>query len=114
MQSKIEQQVMAGVGMIYAARLLISRTAGEAYALALAALALWQLTWVHRVFSNFLSVSRGGPLSTEHYLVYAVEHTQLAVQLALFVVAVAGVALFADALRATRSPHLHRSLLLPR
>lgn len=94
---------MASVAVIHAARLAASRIALECYALALAAVALWQLTWVHKVFANWAQVGLSG---TWKFLSYAVLHTHLAVQLSLLVVAVAGIALVADALRALNTPRL--------
>ena len=105
---------MAAVGVIYVARTLISRTAVELYVLAASAVAIWQLTWVHKIFANFVAVEKGGPGSISTYSLYAVTHAHMAVQVTLAVAAVAGVALFFDALRAIRSPHPHLSLLLPR
>lgn len=101
MQSRIEQQVMAGVGVIYAGRQLVSRVALECYALAAAALALWQFTWVHKVLANWAHVGLGG---TWQFVSYAVMHTHLPVQVALLVAAAAGIALVVDALRALSRP----------
>ena len=52
MTSKIEQQVMAGVGVVYAARQLTSATALKLYVCAASLYGLVQLVWVHRVFEN--------------------------------------------------------------
>lgn len=104
MQRSIEQQVMASVAVIHAARRFASRIALELYALAAAAIALWQLTWVHRVFGNFLNVERGGLGSVWQYVSYAVLHTHVATQLALLVAAAAGIALIVDAVRTLARP----------
>ncbi len=96
MQSRIEQQVMASVGVIYTARKLVSRTAIELYVLAASTIALWQLVWVHKVFDNFFAVERNGMGSTLNYVATAVGHTNLAVQLTLFVAAAAFVMLMVD------------------
>lgn len=111
MQSRIEQRVMASVGVVYAARQLKSRIALESYALVAAGLALWQLTWVHHVVANFFAVERGGLGAILRYLVVAVEHTHALTQLTLLVAAVAGVALVVDAIRTLARPH--PSLLRP-
>jgi hypothetical protein len=104
MQSRIEQQVMASVGVVYTARKLTSRIALEFYALAAAGVALWQVTWVHKVIANFANVERGGLGSMEQYISYAFLHTHLVTQAALVVAAVAAVLLIADALRALSRP----------
>lgn len=102
MQSRIEQQVMAGVGVIWGAKLLASATALKLYVLAVTGWALVQLTWVHMVFQNWAHVGAAG---TWTFVTYAVLHTQFAVQLTLAAIAVAGLWLLAD---------LTRSLLAPR
>lgn len=104
MQTKIEQQVMAGVAVVYAARKLLSRTALELYVLAASAIALWQLVWVHKVFENFFAVEKNGFGSMFNYLIVAVEHTHLAVQLTLLVAALAFVALLVDVARSVATP----------
>jgi hypothetical protein len=96
MTSKIEQQVMASVGVIYTARKLVSRTAAEIYVLAVSAVVLWQLVWVHKVFDNFFAVEKKGIGSTLNYLATAVGHTNPAVQLTLVVAVVAFVMLVSD------------------
>src|SRR5438552_3747798 len=101
--SKIEQQVMAGVGVIYTARTLVGLTALKVYVLVLSVLAIGKLVWVSRVFDNFFSVERAGLGSTTNYLVYAILHTHLAVQLVLVVAAVAFAGLIVDAARSLQS-----------
>ena len=97
---------MASVAVIYTARKLLSRTALELYVLAVSAIALWQLVWVHKVFANFFAVEKNGLGSVATYLVYAVEHTHLAVQLTILVAALAFVALLVDFVRSvsTQNP----------
>ena len=106
MRSKIEQQVMAGVWIIYTVRKLTSRTAVELYVLGLSALALWRLIWVHKVLDNFFSVESHGISAVGNYLMVAVSHTQLSVQLTLVVAAVALIALCVDAARSFGSREL--------
>lgn len=96
MQSKIEQQVMASVGTIYLGRKLISATALKLYTLVVAAYALVQFTWVHKVFSNWAHVGLAG---SWQFVTYAVLHTHLPVQIALVVLAVAGISLVRDMAR---------------
>ena len=96
MQSAIEKQVMASVGVVYATRQLISATALKLYVLGASLVALWQLTWVHKVFANWEHV---GLMHTGEYLSYAVMHTHLATQVALAGAVAAGLWLAADATR---------------
>lgn len=105
MQSRVEQQVMASVGVIYGARLLSGRIAIELYALALSALALWQLTWVHKVFANFAGVEHGGLAAVGQYLSYAFLHTHLLTQAVLLVALAASIAFAIDAIRTLLRPH---------
>jgi len=99
-QSKIEQQVMASVGIIYLGRSLMSATALKLYVFVAAAYTLVQLTWVHKVFANWAHVGLGG---TWQFVTYAILHTHLPVQVALMVLAVAGILLVRDAVRAYSS-----------
>jgi hypothetical protein len=95
----IEQRVMANVGVIHGARSLRSNIALEIYALAASAIALWQLTWVHKVFANFFTVERGGLGHVSKYSWYAFTHTHLMVQLSLMIGVVAFALLLSDILR---------------
>lgn len=99
MSSKIEQQVMAGVGAIYLARTLTNTTALKLYALILSVWMFGRLVWVSRVFQNFLMVEKNGVGSMFSYLLYAVEHTHLAVQVTLLVGLIAFVGLVVDTVR---------------
>ncbi|MDE2071302.1 MAG: hypothetical protein KGI70_01040 [Patescibacteria group bacterium] len=96
MASSIEKQVMAGVGVVYAARKAASLTALKLYVLAAGLIALWQLTWVHKVFANWQAVGLRG---TWQFLTYAVVHTHASVQLTLAAIAVTGCWLAVDAVR---------------
>lgn len=100
MQSKIEQQVMASVGVIYAGRTLLGATALKLYTFVAAAYALVQLTWVHKVFANWAHVGLAG---SWQFVTYAILHTHLAVQIALVILAVMGLSLLRDAIRAYSS-----------
>ena len=100
MQSKIEQQVMASVGLVYTARQLVSATALKLYMCALSLYGLVQLVWVHRVFENWSQVGLGG---SAQFLTYALLHTHLAVQLTLVVLVVAGAGLMRDLVRSAVS-----------
>lgn len=106
MTSKIEQQVMAGVGAIYVARTLTNTTALKIYALILSVWMFGRLVWVSKVFNNFFAVEKNGFGAISNYLLYAVLHTHLAVQLTLLVAAVAFIGLVIDAVRSLATPRL--------
>lgn len=93
MQSKIERQVMASVGVIYAARQLVSATALKLYICVLSLYGIGRLVWVSHVFENWAQVGLSG---TAQFVTAAVLNTHLPVQLTLAVLAVAGVSLFLD------------------
>lgn len=91
---------MASVGVIYTGRKLLSATALKLYVLVLAAYALVQFTWVHKVFANWAHVGLAG---TWQFATYAVLHTHLPVQIALVVLAAMSISLVRDAVRAYSS-----------
>ena len=96
MQSKIEQQVMAGVGVVYTARQLVSATALKLYVCALSLYGIGRLVWVSHVFENWAHVGLQGSLQ---FVSVAVINTHLPVQIALLVLAVVSVSLLADLMR---------------
>jgi hypothetical protein len=105
--SKIEQKVMASVGTIYTARILTGTMALEIYALVLSIWAIGRLAWVAKVFANFALVEKAGFASTANFVVSALEHAHLGVQIALVVAAAACIALvrdFAITLRQSQTP----------
>lgn len=106
MQSKIEQQVMASVGVIHTARRMVSGTALKVYALVASVYALGILVWVSKVEENLLNVMNGGVLAVGNYILAALMHTELAVQMLLVVATLALVSLAIDLVRssATREP----------
>ena len=99
MKSNIEQHVMASVGTIYIWRRLTSMTALKLYALAASGIALWQFTWVHRVFENWARVGVDG---TWTFVTHAVLNTGLPVKLALIVAAATGISLMIEAIQTLR------------
>ncbi len=103
MQSTIERQVMASVGVIYTARAVLSPLALKLYAALGASVALWQLTWVHRVFENWANVGLSG---SAQFVAHAVAHTHLSVQVTLLVLAAAGLALAWDFVRPLARPQV--------
>lgn len=92
-KSRIEQQVMAGVGVIYAVRQLASMTALKLYICALSLYGIGRLVWVSHVFENWANVGLAG---TAQFMASAVLNTHLPVQLTLAVLMFAGVSLFLD------------------
>lgn len=94
---------MANVTLIYAGRLLASRTALAAYALVVSAAALAAVVSVSNVFANFVNAVGGGVGSTIGFMLSAVTGTTLMVQLALTVGVIATFLLVAPALRARRA-----------
>lgn len=96
MKSKIEQQVMASVGVIHTARRMVSATALKVYALVASVYALGILVWVSEIQSNFLHALNGGVLALGHYVLVALTHTELAVQAVLLVASLAFISLIVD------------------
>lgn len=103
MQSKIEQQVMASVGVIHTARRAVSMTALKVYALVASVYALGILVWVSQVQANFLSAMNGGVLAVGNFVLTAVMHTTFVVQAVLLVAIVALVSLAIDLARTLSS-----------
>jgi len=104
MQSKIEQQVMASVGMVYTARRLVSATALKVYALVASVYVLGILVWVAQVQANLLNVMNGGVLAVGNFVLYAVLHTNFMVQAVLLVAIVAFGSLAIDLVRTLVQP----------
>ncbi len=102
--SSIERRVMAGVGTVYAMRQLTSVGALKIYALILSLWAVGRLVWVSKVFENFVQVEKSGAGAITNYMVQAVEHTHLAVQLCLLVAVVAAASLALDTVRSLGAP----------
>ena len=98
-RSSIEQQVMASVAVIYAARSLMSFQALVCYALVVSLFGISQLVSVPHVLQNFSSVARGGFPSTLVFLQSAVTGTTLLVQLGLLVAIFAIGLLFSSFIR---------------
>lgn len=100
--SKIEEQVMAGVGLVYAARVLTSATALKLYVLTFSFLGVITLVSVSNVLANLALVAEGGAANLVGYLVAAALGTTLVVQLALVAGVAAFVSLLAPFVRLTR------------
>ncbi|MCX6819833.1 MAG: hypothetical protein NT019_00890 [Candidatus Adlerbacteria bacterium] len=100
MKSKIEQQVMASVAVVYTARRLTSRFALECYALVLSFVGTVFFVSLPHVAANLSNVASGGVGSIEAFIISAVLGTKLIVQLALLVGACALVAMGVDMSRA--------------
>ena len=104
MQSKIEQRVMAGVGVVYTARQLVSATALKLYVCALSLYGIGRLVWVSHVFQNWANVGLQGSLE---FVSAAIINTHLPVQIALMVLIVAALSLIRDFTRLAAS---HKTL----
>src|SRR3990167_3414170 len=96
MQSKIEQQVMAGVEVVYAFRQLTGATALKLYVCALSLYGIGRLVWVSRVFQNWANVGLQGSLE---FVSAAIMNTHLPVQIALAVLFIAALSLVRDLTR---------------
>jgi len=95
--SKIEQQVMAAVGVLYLARIATSKV----YALLFSFVGIAMFASLPNVVHNFGMVTANGLPSTLTYIVAAVLGTKIIVQLALVIGVVAGFLLFVDVARVT-------------
>jgi hypothetical protein len=102
--SKIEQQVMASVGVIYIARKLTSRFALECYALALSFVGAAFFVSLPHVAVNLLHVTNGGLPSIGTFVVTAVLQTKLVVQIATLIGAVSLILLAVDIVRSLNTP----------
>jgi hypothetical protein len=102
--TKIEQQVMASVAVIYAVRKLTSRFAFEVYALVLSLAGVATLVSLSHVAANFLAASHAGPGGVSTFTLSAVLGTKLIVQLALLVGGIAAVALVVDMVKGAATP----------
>ena len=101
MQSKIEQRVMAGVGVVYTARQLVSATALKLYVCALSLYGIGRLVWVSHVFQNWANVGLQGSLE---FVSAAIINTHLPVQIVLLVLAIPALSLIRALPRLT-TPH---------
>ncbi len=97
--SKIEQQVLASVAVIYAARKLTSAFAFKVYGLVVSALGIAAFVSLSNVMANFASVADGGLANIVTFVVSAVLGTTLVVQLALALAAFASGSLVVDVAR---------------
>lgn len=98
--TKIEQQVMAGVALIYTARALVSATALKLYALVASFGALVFFASVPNVLHNVQVVATNGGLpNVVLFIVYAILGTTIIVQFALAIGAVAFVSLLISGVR---------------
>ncbi len=107
MESKIEQQVMASVAVVYAVRKLTSRFALECYALALSFAGAAFFVSLPHVAANLINVASGGAPRIGTFLISAILGTKLIVQLAVLIGICAIVAIGVDM---ARKPALLTSL----
>ena len=85
MKSKIEQQVMASVAVVYTARRLTSRFAFECYALGASFIGAAFFVSLPHVAANLSNVASGGIPSISAFFISAILGTKLIVQLAVLV-----------------------------
>jgi len=98
--SNITQKVMASVLVIYLARKATGPTALKCYILLLSLWGMGRLVWVSKIVENFSTVAQSGVLAVGNFMLVAVEHAHISVQLTLAVILVAGVWLLLDLARA--------------
>jgi len=104
MKSKIEQQVMAGVAVVYTTRKLTSHFALECYALVLSFVGAAYFVSLPNVFENLTHVAQGGAVSIGVFFLTAILQTKLAVQIALLVGAASLVFMGVDVARSASNP----------
>ena len=100
MQSKIEQQVMASVAVVYAFRQLTGATALKLYVCALSLYGIGRLVRASRVWENLAHV---GVQTSLQFIFSAVLNPHLPVQIALAILIVAGLGLVRDLTRSIGS-----------
>ena len=99
--SAIEKNVMASARLIYTMRMLTSVTALKLYVWALALYTIGRLVWVAHVWENLEKVGIGHLFQ---FMLAAVLNTQLLVQLALLIGAMALISFLVDVVRGLRTP----------
>ena len=90
---------MASVGLVYAARTLLGLRALKLYALILSLWGIMKLVWISKVAENFVIAEKAGLSGLGNYVLVALEHAHLAVQLVLIICILASVSLFLDVTR---------------
>ncbi len=105
----IEQRVMASVAVIHVGRTLVGATALKFYALVISVAGITTLVSVSNVATNFSNVAQGGAGSIATFLVSAVLATDIVVQLALALAALAAASLMVDMVRSFSSHSYSRA-----
>src|SRR4051812_27497309 len=101
MTTNIEQRVMASVAARYVARRLTSVRALSGTVALASPLALWKFVWVHRVLEHFASAQSRGIDTLGNYIVTALSHAHVPVQIALLCAIAAAGFLVADIIRSS-------------
>ena len=96
--TKIEQNVMANVALIYTLRKLVSYTALELYIFIASLWVVGQLVWVSKVFENLATAGVGG---SAQFIISAVLNTDVIVQAVLAVGVCAAFLLTLDIVRSS-------------
>lgn len=97
--TRIQQQVMASVAIIYALRQLTSSLALKVYGLTLSVVGIVAFVSLSNVLSNLALVAQGGVFNVGTFVLSAVLGTTLVVQMALVVGAITLGLLLVDAVR---------------
>ena len=97
--TKIEKQVMAGVAAIYVTRRLVSTSALKGYALLVSFVGVVAFVSLPHVAANFIHIESAGLPAMGAFLLTAITKTNVVVQTALVVGAVALFSLAKDAVR---------------
>lgn len=105
--NKIEQNVMASVGLIYAFRTLTGLRALKLYVLILSLWGIMRLVWVSKVAENFLVAEKAGIAGISNYILVALSHAHLGVQIVLVIGVLAAGSLFLDVARAAPTRRLY-------
>ena len=79
----LEQNIMAGVRVIYAVRMLISGIALKIYAFIASVAGTMALVSVPHVMANFMNVAQGGVSGIAMFIFFALVKTKILVQIAV-------------------------------
>ncbi len=101
----LEQNIMAGVRVIYAVRMLVSGIALKVYAFIASVAGTMALVSVPHVVANFMTVAQGGASSIVMFLFLALIKTKLLVQIAVVLGGMSLVLLARDTMHALSAQH---------
>ncbi len=107
--TKIEQQVMAGVAMVYTARVLTSSFVLKVYALTLSVAGIMLFVSLPHIMTNIAQVAQGGLSNLAVYTLGAISQTKIVVQVAIMMGMFATISLILPLLRFQRPLETSRS-----